>query len=82
MGRQDVPRYFFHLSHLQDSSDIEGIDLPDFMSAWAEAVRTCGEMLRNLDGSVRPGEPFELTVTDEAGEVLGRLEVTAEFRGH
>lgn len=75
-----MPRYFFHLRHLHDGSDIEGVDLPDFMSAWAEAVRTCGEMLRNLSGSVRPDQPFELIVTDAAGEVLGRLTITAELR--
>lgn len=74
-----MPQYFFHLNHLHERSDGDGIDLPDFDSAWAEAVRTCGEMLRNLDGSLKPDTPFELTVADEEGAVRARLQITVAF---
>jgi hypothetical protein len=79
MEDQGVPRYFFSLNHLRESGDGEGIDLPDFDSAWAEAVRTCGEMLRNLDGSLNPDTPFVLSVSDDSGAVLGRLKISVEF---
>jgi hypothetical protein len=74
-----VPRYFFHLRHLHESSDSDGIDLPDFEAAWGEAVRTCGEMLRDFEGSLAPGRPFELTVSDDEGSMLGRLRISVDF---
>lgn len=74
-----MPRYFFHLRHQHESSDSDGIDLPDFEAAWAEAVRTCGEMLRDFEGSLGPERPFELTVSDGERKVLGRLRISVEF---
>jgi len=74
-----VPRYFFHLRHLNESSDSDGIDLPDFEAAWAEAVRTCGEMLRDFEGSLAPDRPFELLVSDGDGAVLARLRISVDF---
>lgn len=74
-----MPRYFFHLRHQRDISDSDGIDLPGFEAAWAEAVRTCGEMLRDFEGSLAPGRPFELTVTDGDGAELARLRISVEF---
>jgi hypothetical protein len=63
----------------KDGTDMDGLDLPDFEAAWAEAVRTCGEMLRDFEGSLTPDQPFELAVTDEAGATLGRLRICVEF---
>lgn len=74
-----MPRYFFHLRHMHESSDSDGIDLPDFGAAWAEAVRTCGEMLRDFEGSLTPDRPFELSVTNRDGAELARLRITVEF---
>ena len=75
-----MPRYYFHLSHRQVYRDVDGLDLPDFASAWTEAVRTAGEMLRNLDGSLDPHTPLEIAVTNRDGEIVGRLTVQAEFK--
>ena len=53
--------------------------MPDFQAAWSEAVRAFGEMLRNLDGSLSPDAPFEMTIADEAGDPLCRLRFSTDM---
>ena len=47
-----MPRYFFHVRDGVDLPDTEGFELPDLEAAQAEAIGTCGEMLRGLKGGV------------------------------
>lgn len=74
-----MPRYFFHLRHRNESKDSDGVDLPGFDEAWAEAVRSYGEMLRDFEGSLAPGQPFELTVSKGDGVALARLSLSIDF---
>ena len=74
-----MPRFYFHLRYDHESSDGEGVDLPDFSAAWAEAVRACGEMLEELEGSLDPDIPFEMTIADSAVRPICLLRFTAEF---
>jgi len=74
-----VPRYFFHLRYEHDMMDGEGVDLPDFHTARVEAVRAFGEMLQELDGSLKPGLPFEMTLADQEGNALFRLRALSEM---
>jgi hypothetical protein len=52
----------------------EGLDLPDSEAAWVEATTACGELLRNLNGRLRPGDHWSMHVKDEAGTDLYILE--------
>ena len=66
-----MPRYFFtvldgHKSELKN----EGLDLPDNEASWAEATTACGELLRNLNGSLKPGDHWSMQVKDNAGVEL------------
>jgi hypothetical protein len=74
-----VPRYFFHLRYEHESKDGEGVELPDFQAAWAEAVRAFGRMLEGLEGSPAHPVPFEMTIEDERGNPLCRLRFLAEI---
>ena len=70
-----MPRYFFtvldgHQSKLKN----EGFDLPDKQAAWVEATMACGELLRNLDGSLKPGDTWNMQVNDDADTELYLLE--------
>ena len=70
-----MPRYFFtvldgHKSELKN----EGLDLPDKDAAWVEATTACGELLRNLNGSLKPGDHWSMQVKDHAGSELYLLE--------
>jgi len=74
-----VPRFFFHLRLEHESTDGEGVELPDFQSAWSEAVRAFGEMLRTGDSSLSPHSPFEMTIADDAGNPVCRLRFSTEM---
>jgi hypothetical protein len=70
-----MAQYFFtvldgHKSSLKN----EGLDLPDSGAAWVEATTACGELLRNLNGKLRPGDHWSMQVKDEAGSDLYILE--------
>ncbi len=46
-----MPRYFFNVSHHSTHPDTEGSELADIHAAQIEAVRLCGEMIRDIDDS-------------------------------
>jgi hypothetical protein len=70
-----MPRYFFTvLDGRKSTLKNEGLDLPDGEAAWVEATTACGELLRNLNGTLRPGDHWSMQVKDEAGTELYILE--------
>ncbi len=69
-----VPRHFFHINDGTDQPDTEGIDFPDFRTAHAEAVRTCGEMIRDIDGKMPVGSTWRMDVADETGRTVLTLQ--------
>jgi hypothetical protein len=44
-------------------------------AAWHEATKTCGEMIRDLDGSLKPDSRWALTIQDKTGKPLRTIEV-------
>jgi hypothetical protein len=70
-----MPRYFFRLLNgLNTEMKNEGLDLPDKEAAWSEATTACGELLKDLDGNLRPGDKWQMTVKDESGADIYALE--------
>ena len=77
-----MPRYQFHISHGASSkAGNEGIDLPDDHAAWVEATTACGEIIRDLDGALKPGDNWFMTVSDETGAEIFRLELLTRVAG-
>ena len=72
-----MPRYVFTIHDGGPESDPVEVDLPDLRAARAEAVRTAGEVLRDIDGPL-PGREWRMEVTDEAGAPLLTLRFYAE----
>ena len=73
-----MPRFFFHLSDGTVSLDPEGVELSGEAEACEEAVRYLGELLHyDAQPDLANGHPLNLSVTDEAGDPLFRLEVRA-----
>ena len=70
-----MPRYYFHLRDSSISDPIR-VELPDRDAAWAEAVRTTGEMLKDVGGDL--SADWTVEVCDEAGRSLFRIRVSAE----
>ena len=56
----------------------EGLELDDNAAAWEEATTACGEKLREIDGSLRPGDGRKMEVTDADGKAIFALRFTTE----
>jgi len=75
-----MPRYFFHVADGYSARDTEGTELPDIYAAQDQAIRTSGEMLRDMGSEFWNGTEWTLEVTDEQGQVLFVLRFSAEER--
>jgi hypothetical protein len=73
-----MPRYFFNVRHERQSIDTEGEELPDNEAAWREATVVAGELFRNMEGKLQPGQEWRLEVTDERRNPIYMLRVYAE----
>ena len=70
-----MPRYYFQISDRRQAViGNDGIELPDREAAWTEATGACGEILRNLDGRLRPGDEWKMRVKDAEGGDVFELE--------
>jgi hypothetical protein len=77
-----MPRYYFHISNGSGSRAWnEGIDLPDKDAAWIEATSACGEIIRDLNGDLKPGDIWCMTVRDDTGTEVFRLELSTRENG-
>lgn len=68
-----MPRYFFHTFHGTPLRDEVGVVLPDTATAWEQATQTTGQILRDLDGALKPNKEWRMEVTDEKGKRLFAL---------
>ena len=73
-----MPRYFFHVTDGHSERDTEGTELPDIYTAQDQAIRTSGELLRDMGGEFWNGTEWKLEVTDEQGRILLTLRFSAE----
>ncbi len=73
-----MPRYFFHVSHHSSDPDTEGTELPDIQAAQAAAVRLCGEMIQEIDGTFWKKPLWQLQVTNLDRRLLFTLTFSAE----
>jgi hypothetical protein len=77
-----MPLYFFNFSRSPNPGPRpfknDGLELADNDAAWEEATTACGEKLREMDGSLRPGDGWKMEVTDAGGKALFSLKFTSE----
>ena len=64
-----MPRYFFHVDDGIPDRDQDGQELPDVRAARVEAIRACGEMLREAADRFS-GREWRMEVTDESGAAV------------
>jgi hypothetical protein len=67
-----MPLYFFNFSRSPKAEarpfKNEGLEFVDDNAAWEEATTACGEKLREMNGSLRPGDGWKMEVTDAGGK--------------
>lgn len=75
-----MPRYFFHLNRSDDEvdRDNDGLTFLDHQAAREEATLACAEIIRTIDGHLRPGASWQMEVTDDTGKPIYRLRFIAE----
>jgi len=75
-----MPRYFFHVTDGYSARDAEGTELPDIYAAQDQAIRTSGEILRDMGAEFWNGTEWMLEVTDESDQILFVLRFSADER--
>jgi hypothetical protein len=73
-----MPRYFFDIHHDTLQPDLEGEELADKHAAWKEATVMAGEILRDIDGKLKPGHDWKMEITDEFRNPLFVLHISAQ----
>ena len=73
-----MPRYFFHVLDGYSTRDTDGTELPDIYAAQHMAIRTSGEILRDMGAKFWDGTEWRLEVSDDRGRVLFVLRFSAE----
>jgi hypothetical protein len=74
-----MPRYYFNVLNTSPSIiDDVGEELPDNEAAWRQATMTAGEIFKDVDGKLRPGQEWALEVTDEARSPLYSIRIEAK----
>jgi hypothetical protein len=73
-----MPRYYFNVLNASPTTiDDVGEELPDKEAAWRQATITAGEVFKDVDGRLRPGQEWALEVTDEARRPLYLIHIAA-----
>jgi uncharacterized protein DUF6894 len=75
-----MPRYFFHVMDGYSARDTEGTELPDIYAAQDQAIRTSGEILRDMGAEFWNGTEWTLEVTDESDQILFVIRFSADER--
>jgi hypothetical protein len=73
-----MPRYYFHVRDGVAFNDDVGTELPDEDAARAEAVRSSGEMLRDVGGRFWNSDEWLMSVVDESGAHVCGLRFSAK----
>lgn len=72
-----MARYFFHTEDGECFPDQTGTELPDIEAVRQCAVRTLGEVLREMQHEFWETENLKMIVKDEAGLTLFTLDLSA-----
>jgi len=73
-----MPRYFYHVYDGYSSLDTDGTEFPDIYTAQDQAIRTSGEILRDMGTRFWDGTAWRMEVADERGQILFVLRFSAE----
>lgn len=73
-----MPRYFFDVYNISPSVDHIGQELPNDEAAWREATVFAGELFKDVDGKMRPGQAWELRVADGSRSPLFHIQINTQ----
>ena len=74
-----MPRYFFNThGSARETPDEDGEILPDDEVAWKEATIIAGEIFKDMDGKLRPGQEWTLEVLSENRKPLYMIHINSK----
>jgi hypothetical protein len=74
-----MPRYFFVVRHGDETSyNSDGIEFPDMGAVQLEAIKSTGEILRDLSDPVEADSEWRMEVLDDSRKPLFSLRVITE----
>ena len=68
-----MPRFFFHTESETRTTDEEGMELADGLEARRQAIKSCGEMVRDCPQAFWGSRPWSVTVTNAEGLILWEI---------
>lgn len=68
-----MARYFFHTQTGSRYTDDTGVEFASPLEARAQAIITCGQMLKDEPKDFWGSRPWSVTVTDAVGLILWEL---------
>jgi hypothetical protein len=68
-----MPLFYFHTQTDTRSTDEEGVELAGPIEARREAIRTCGEIMRDAPEVFWGSRPWSVVVTNSVGLVLWEI---------
>ena len=75
-----MAKYFFVVRQGDQTSDeSDGIEFHDITAVQLEAIKSTGEILRDLDFPIEAGSEWRMEVVDEARKPLFSLRIIAEL---
>lgn len=74
-----MPHYIFNVLNLEPNEPPIPGEFTDDDAAWKEATHFAGDLLRDVDGKLRPGQEWSLAVADEAGRLIFTIHVSAKL---
>ena len=75
-----MPKYFFVIRHGDQTFDHnDGLEFPDIGAVQLEAIKSTGEILRDLDNPIEAGSEWRMEVADDARKPLFSLRVIIEL---
>ena len=75
-----MPKYFFVIRHGDQTSDhSDGLEFHDIGAVQLEAIKSTGEMLRDLSHPIEAGSEWRMEVADDARKLLFSLRVITEL---
>jgi hypothetical protein len=74
-----MPLYYFSTIHEERHDDRDDpIELADDHAAWGQATEAFGELLKEINGSLKPNIEWRLEVKDEFHELIYSLRLMPE----
>ena len=75
-----MPKYFFVIRRGDQTFDYsDGLEFPDIGTVQLEAIKSTGEILRDLNYPIEAGSEWRMEVADDARKPLFSLRVIIEL---